>query len=107
MMQVLSSRIRTAHAPQMTTEQRDEWVARVDAVRVPLAAAVDAHRPLDAALTVATAARRAAARYGHSKLTAFKRDLKNLGQTEAQIHAIIPDRASTGGGGGGDPTPNE
>lgn len=106
LMQVLQTRIPTAEAPQWTAEMRQGWVADVEAARTPLAAAVDAYRPLDAALTVAEAGRRAAVRSAHSKLVAFKRDLKNLGLTETQIHEIIPDsgdgapKPKKDGGGG-------
>lgn len=107
LMQVLVSRIPTAEAPQWTPELRQGWIASIEAARVPLAEAVAAYLPLDAALTVAEAGRRSAVRSAHSKLTAFKRDLKNLGLTETQIHEIIPDRSrdeGKRGGDGGDPT---
>lgn len=111
LMQVLQTRIPTAEAPQWTAEMRQGWVAAIEAARTPLAAAVTAYLPLAAALTVAEAGRRAAVRSAHSKLVAFKRDLKNLGLTETQIHEIIPDSGDgddddkqKGGGGGGGPT---
>jgi hypothetical protein len=104
LMQVLETRIRSATAPQWPESLRDKWATAVDAARIPLAAAVEAHRPAEAALTVAEAGFRAAVRAAHAKLVAFKRDLKNLGLTETQIHEIIPDRPSSSGkakGGGG------
>jgi hypothetical protein len=52
---------------------------------------------LEAAANIAEQAYRAAVRTAHSRLGAFKRDLKNLGLTEAQIHEIIPDRPSAKG----------
>jgi hypothetical protein len=97
LMQVLETRIRSATASQWTDPLRDKWATAIAAARVPLATAVDAHRPAEAALTVAEAGFRAAVRAAHSKLGAFKRDLKNLGLTEAQIHDIIPDRPSSSG----------
>jgi hypothetical protein len=91
LMQILQSRILSASAPQWTAQQRQGWVAELEALRVPYAAAVDAHRPAEAALLVAEAGYRAAVRGGHARLRNFKRDLKNLGLTEKQIHEIIPD----------------
>jgi hypothetical protein len=91
LMQVLVSRIQSASAPPWTDAKKQAWIASLDAPRAALAAAVDAHRPADAAVTVADAGFRSAARSGHARLVAFKRDLKNLGMTEAQIHEIIPD----------------
>jgi hypothetical protein len=69
---------------------------------VTYAAAVEAHRPTEAAAVVAEAAYRSAVRGGHARLRSFKRDLKNLGLTEAQIHEIIPDAGAGRRAGGGD-----
>jgi hypothetical protein len=102
LMEVLVARIKSAAAPQWTDALRSTWAASVDAARVPLAAAVDAHKPADAALTVAEAGFRAAVRAAHGRLVIFKRDLKNLGLTEAQIHEIVPDRSARSGGKNGD-----
>jgi hypothetical protein len=95
LMQVLNTRIASASAPQWTDALKQGWIATIDGARAALATAVDAPRPADAALTVADAGFRAAARTGHTRLTAFKRDLKNLGLNEAQIHEIIPDTPRT------------
>jgi hypothetical protein len=92
LMEVLATRIRSAEAAQWTAAARDGWVARIEAARAPLHAAAQAYQPLDAALRVAEAGRRAAIRAGHARLVSFKRDLKNHGLNEAQIHEIIPDR---------------
>ncbi|MDI3286838.1 hypothetical protein [Polyangium sp. 15x6] len=53
-----------------------------------------AYRPVEAARVVAEAGYRAAVRGAHTRLKNFKRDLKNLGLTEAQIHEIIPDASA-------------
>lgn len=90
-MLVLNDRITKVEAPQWKPEMRSAWIAKIDAARLPYDEALKAHEPLDAALTVAEAGYRAAVRSAHARLTAFKRDLKNLGLTETQIHAIIPD----------------
>lgn len=91
LMQVLQARILAGAAPRWTQAMRQGWADEIEALRVPYQAAVDAHRPHEAALMVAEAAYRAAVRAGHTRLRSLKRDLKSLGLTEAQIHDIIPD----------------
>lgn len=91
LMQVLQARILSASAPQWSQGARQGWAAEVEALRLPYAAAVEAHRPAEATETVAEAGYRAAVRSGHTRLVSFKRDLKSLGMTETQIHEIIPD----------------
>ena len=100
LMQILRSRILAASAPQWTQPQREGWAAEVDALLAPYAAAVEAHRPTEAAATVAAAGLRAAVRTAQTRLSTFKRDLLSMGMTQAQIHEIIPD-ASVGGGTSG------
>ena len=91
LMQVLQARILSASAPQWTQAARQGWASEIEALRLPYAAAVEAHRPAEATETVAEAGYRAAVRSGHTRLVSFKRDLKSLGLTETQIHEIIPD----------------
>jgi hypothetical protein len=91
LMQVLRSRLLSASAPQWPKEKCEAWAAEIDALREPYQAAVDAHRPTDAAATVADVGYRSAVRTGQARLAAFKRDLQNLGLTEPQIHELIPD----------------
>lgn len=94
LMHVLESRISASAAPQWSEQAKQGWAAEIQALRTTYAAALDAHRPLEAALTVADASYRSAVRTAQARLRAFKRDLQNLGMSEAQIHEIIPD-AST------------
>lgn len=110
LMQVLHARILSASAPQWSAAQKAVWAAEIEARRVPYAAAVEALRPVEAAATVADAAFRATVRGAATRLRAYKRDLQNLGLTEAQIHVIIPDAGAgrrkkddknEGGGGAG------
>jgi hypothetical protein len=97
-MQILTSRIETVAAPPgWTAELRKGWVAEIEALRAPLADAAAAFAPLEAARTVAEAAYRAAVRGARAQLAKYKRDLQNLGLTEAQIHAIIPDASRRAG----------
>lgn len=91
LMQVLHTRILATSAPQWTQIARQGWAAEIESLRVPYAAAVEAHRPAEAMETVAEAGYRAAVRAGHGRLVSFKRDLKSLGLTETQIHELIPD----------------
>lgn len=107
LMQVLYARILSASAPQWSEDKRKGWAAEIETLRVPYAAAVEAHRPAEATDIVAEAGYRSAVRAGHSRLVSFKRDLKSLGLTETQIHELIPDagagksaaRAAKGEGG--------
>jgi hypothetical protein len=68
-------------------------------------------------VTIAEVGYRSAVRDAQARLRAFKRDLLNLGLTEAQIYEIIPDAASApamtapktpngSGAGSGDPQPS-
>ena len=95
LMQVLHARILACSAPKWPEPKRDVWATMIEAARIPYKDAVDAHRPMEAAETVADAAYRAAVRTAHARLVSYKRDLKSLGLTEAQIHEIIPDASST------------
>ena len=52
LMQVLRSRILSAAAPQWTEAQRSGWAAEIEALRVPYDAAIQAHRPAEAAAAV-------------------------------------------------------
>ena len=99
LMQVLRARVLTAAAPQWSKEMRDGWAATIETLRASYAAAVDAHRPAEANATVAEVAYRASVRSGQAALASFKRDLKSLGLSEAQIHDIIPDATKPATGG--------
>ncbi|MBC7170953.1 MAG: hypothetical protein H5U40_00915 [Polyangiaceae bacterium] len=92
LMEILKSRIEMPGAPDAWPfESRRAWSAEIAAAGARLAAAVEVHRPLDASLTVAHATYRATVRAAQHQLTKLKRDLQNLGLSETQIHAIIPD----------------
>jgi hypothetical protein len=94
LMEILRASILAASAPQWSEPKRTAWAATIETARVPYKEAVEAHRPLEAAETVADAGYRAAVRTAHARLVSYKRDLKSLGLTEAQIHEIIPDASS-------------
>jgi hypothetical protein len=105
LMHVLHARLLSASAPAWTPQQRTEWAAAVDALRVTLATAVEAHRPVAAQAAVAEATYRTAVRAALVGLKYFKRDLFNQGLTESQIHDIIPD-ATTPARASGTPKPS-
>ncbi|MDI3285886.1 hypothetical protein [Polyangium sp. 15x6] len=105
LMEVLKARILAAEAPQWPENKRNAWASAIEAKREAYDVAVKAYRPVEAARVVAEAGYRAAVRGAHTRLKNFKRDLKNLGLTEAQIHEIIPDASAAkkrGGGGTGE-----
>ncbi len=62
LMQVLQARILSAPAPQWSDDKRKGWAAEIEALRVPYAAAVEAHQPAEATTVVAEAGYRAAVR---------------------------------------------
>ena len=91
LMQVLRSRLATASAPGWPREQCEAWAAKIEALRAPYEAAVEAHRPAEAAMMVADVHYRWAVHEGQECLLAYKRDLRSLGLTQEEIHEIIPD----------------
>jgi len=90
-LQVLISRVQATSTPLFTKEVKDGWVADIEARRKSYQDALDVQRPAEAAATVARFAYRGAVRTALGRLRHFKRDLQNLGLTEAGIHEIIPD----------------
>jgi hypothetical protein len=69
-------------------------VAQLEECRQACQQAVEAYQPQEATATVAQAGYRSAVHAAWSRLREFKRDLQNLGLTEAAIADIIP-RASS------------
>lgn len=104
-MKILYSRLLTVSAPQWPKAQCEGWAAQVEALRQPYEAAVETHRPTEAAATIAEVGYRSAVRDAQARLRAFKRDLQNLGLTEAKTHDIIPD-ASVAPGAAAAKSPN-
>jgi hypothetical protein len=90
----LAANIRGTNHPKLV-ERKEGWAKRIEACA---AAQAEAAKPTDAAharVTVLAMQRRAAADALQIALTRLKRDLKNDGMTEAQIHEIIPDVSSS------------
>jgi hypothetical protein len=94
LMAVLASNIRnTKHAKLI--DKQEAWAKRIED---KAAAQAEAAKPTDAAhalVTVLSMQRRTLADAVQLGLTRLKRDLKNIGMTEAQVHEIIPDVPAT------------
>jgi hypothetical protein len=90
LMAVLAANIRATKHPKLVARKED-WATRIDQ---KAAAQAEAARPTDATgaqVSALTMQRRMLADSAQLGLTRLKRDLKNLGMTEAQVHEIIPD----------------
>jgi hypothetical protein len=90
-MRILVGRIRATTHPALQA-RKEEWASRIE---VCGAAQAEACPPLEAADATAaslSSLQRTLANHAQVALSRFKRDLKNLGMTETQIHEIIPDR---------------
>jgi uncharacterized protein YfdQ (DUF2303 family) len=104
LMAVLASNIRTSKHPKLA-DRKEEWAKRIEE---KAAAQSEAIKPTDAAyaqVTVLGMQRRALADSIQIGLTRLKRDLKNNGMTEAQVHEIIPDAPSGSNGAAATPAP--
>jgi len=104
LMGVLAKNVRTSNHPKLAAK-KEEWAKRIE---VKAAAQAEAARPTEASyaeVTALTMQRRTLAEALQVGLVRFKRDLKNLGMTEAQVHEIIPDVPVTGRGSEPAPAP--
>jgi hypothetical protein len=105
LMAVLAKNIRNSDHPKLAA-RKEEWAKRIEAKAT---AQAEAARPTEgsyAQVTTLTMQRRTLADALQVGLVRFKRDLKNLGMTEAQVHEIIPDMPSHGRGSDTPPAPN-
>ncbi len=90
LMSVLAKNIRSTNHPKLTAKKED-WAKRIE---VKAAAQAEAAKPTEGSYALVTALnmqRRTLADALQVALIRFKRDLKNVGMTEAQVHEIIPD----------------
>jgi hypothetical protein len=90
LMAVLAKNILNSNHPKLAAK-KEEWAQRIE---VKAAAQAEAAKPTEASyarVTGLTMQRRTLADALQVGLVRFKRDLKNLGMTEAQVHEIIPD----------------
>jgi hypothetical protein len=93
LMAVLAANIRATKHPKLV-DRKEAWASRIEQ---KAAAQANAAAPTEAAYaqaSVLSMQRRTLADSAQVGLTRLKRDLKNLGMTEAQAHEIIPDDQS-------------
>jgi len=103
-MGVLAANIRNANNAKLA-EKKEAWAVRIEqkaAVQEQAANPIDAS---DAQVTTLGMQRRTLAETGQMNLVRLKRDFKNLGMTEAQIHEIIPDNPTTSSAAAPNPAP--
>jgi hypothetical protein len=104
LMAVLAKNIRTSSHPKLAAKKED-WAKRLE---IKAAAQAEAARPTEssyALVTALTMQRRTLADALQIGLVRFKRDLKNTGMTEAQVHEVIPDIPATARAGEPSPAP--
>jgi hypothetical protein len=89
-MTILASRIRKTNAPALQAG-KDAWAKRIEDKADPQQKAAAALKDAEVKVGVTRGIARAVADLAQVALTRLKRDLKNLGMTETQIHEIIPD----------------
>jgi hypothetical protein len=93
MLGLLAELITLPLSPKLNAEQKARWQAELTAAAAPLRAAVEARAPLVIRLNFHTRVLQAVAKLTQMRLAMLKRDLKNEGLTEQQIHEVIPDAA--------------
>jgi hypothetical protein len=89
-MRVLERQIRSSDVPALA-EKKSGWG---DRIKVKAEAQENAAKPVqdaDAKVEVLTGYEKSLAKLAQLLLTRLKRDYKNAGMTEHQIHEIIPD----------------
>jgi hypothetical protein len=91
MMEVLEGRISEIQHPKISAETKAGWVAAIRTAREPYAEALKPLAAAEALQDVAEQGWRDAVRAMAVALSRLKRDYKNLGLSEKQIHEIIPD----------------
>lgn len=91
-LRAIAARITAATDARWPEALRTTWAAALDAVHGPLVSATSSMDDAEGAFRVATTSHDTAVRSTALRnLVAFKRDLKTLGMTEAQVGEIIPD----------------
>jgi hypothetical protein len=103
-MGVLAANIRNANNAKLA-DKKEAWAVRIEqkaAVQKQAAEPIDAS---DAQVTTLGMQRRTLTETGQVSLVRLKRDFKNLGMTEAQIHEIIPDNPTTSSVAAPNPAP--
>jgi hypothetical protein len=90
LMALLAQNIRTSTHPKVA-ERKEDWAKRIEAKAAAQAEAAQPAESSYARVTFLTMQRRTLADALQVALVRLKRDMKNLGMTEAQVHEIIPD----------------
>lgn len=91
MLGLLGELIMLPLSPRLNAEQKARWQAELTAAAAPLRTAVEARSPLVIRLNFHTRILQAVGKLTQVRLAMLKRDLKNEGLTEQQIHEVIPD----------------
>lgn len=95
LMTVLAANIRATQHPKLV-ERKEGWAKRIESCATAQAEAAKPTEAVHAQVVALGMQLRAVADSLQIALTRFKRDLKNEGMTEAQIHEIIPDASGAG-----------
>ena len=111
LMNVLSANIRHTSHPKLQAKKED-WALRIDAKATAQAEAAKSADASEVLVTTLSMRRRTLAFAAQVALTRLKRDFKNAGMMEAQVHEIIPDvptgtrAGTTAGNAAPEPKPN-
>lgn len=105
LMIVLASNIRGTKHPRLV-ERKEEWASRIEKRAAVQVEAANAAAPAYAKAISLAMQRRTLAEITQLGLTRLKRDLKNLGMSEVQIHEIIPEAPAPGVGNNTSHGPN-
>jgi hypothetical protein len=93
LMTVLAANIRGSKHPKLD-DRKEAWAKRIDVCASAQAEAVKPTEAARAQITVLAMQGRAVIDSIQVALTRLKRDLKNIGMSEVQIHEVIPDVSS-------------
>jgi hypothetical protein len=104
LMEVLAGNIRNSKHPKLAP-RKEEWASRIEKKAAAQAEAAAPTAAAYAKVTALTMQRRMLADTAQLGLTRLKRDLKNMGMTEAQVHEIIPEVTAGNGSPSTPPRP--
>jgi hypothetical protein len=93
LMQVLAANIRQTNNAKLA-DRKEDWAVRIEQKAAAQAKAAEPLAAADAQVTKLKMQRRTLANAAQVALVRLKRDFKNIGMTEAQIHEIIPDASA-------------
>lgn len=100
-MTLLAELLRAGIHPRLTAEKAEAFAVEIGQAATRLEERVAAARPARARVKLAQRMQTTLARHAQVALSRLKAQWKADGRTEAEIHAVIPDRPTRGGGGGG------